>query len=347
MSLGWQKLHDLLGIPVREGADLVFNGIGSLNTARSDEISFLGNPRYEPNLATTSAGLVLVSPGVRKPESSDSPCLLVEVENPSGAFSRLIEYFAHQADPFVAGISPHAFVAEDALVRSDEVSVAPGAIISSGASVGKGTTIGSGCVIGKGAVIGEDCLIYANVTVREYCILGNRVILQPSVVIGSDGYGFELVEGRHRKVPQVGIVEIGDDVEIGANSCIDRARFGKTVVGQGTKIDNLVQIAHNVEIGKHCLIVAQSGIAGSTRIGDYVTVAAQSGIGGHLEIASHVVLAAQAGALKSIPTAGAYMGTPARPIAVEQKKMALVARLPKLVEEIHDLKKKLEELSQQ
>jgi UDP-3-O-[3-hydroxymyristoyl] glucosamine N-acyltransferase len=173
------------------------------------------------------------------------------------------------------------------------------------------------------------------------------VILQPGVVLGSDGYGFEFVEGKHRKVPQVGIVEIANDVEVGANTTIDRARFGKTYIGEGTKIDNLVQIAHNVEIGRHCLIVAQVGIAGSTRIGNYVTVAAQSGISGHLEIGDHVVLAAKSAVLKNLPKAGAYMGVPARPMVMEQKKMALVSRLPKLVKEVQELKKKLEELSPQ
>ena len=176
-------------------------------------------------------------------------------------------------------------------------------------------------------------------------MIGHRVILQPGVVIGSDGYGFELVEGRHRKVPQVGIVEIANDVEVGANSTIDRARFGKTYIGEGTKIDNLVQIAHNVEIGKHCLIVAQAGIAGSTRIGNYVTIAAQSGISGHLEIGDSVVIAAKSAVLKNLSKPGAYMGVPARPMALEQRKMAMVSRLPKLVKEIRELKKKLEQIT--
>ena len=322
----------------------MLTGVGALNTAKADEISFLGNPRYLPQLETTGAGVVLVPPGVHQ---AAEHCCLIEVENPSQAFTLLIEFFQHESLEFVPGISPSATIAGDVSLDPAKVSVGPGAVIGKGVSVGSGTTIGPGCVISQGAVIGEDCLFHANVSVREYSQIGNRVILQPGVVVGSDGYGFELVEGRHRKVPQVGIVEIGDDVEIGANTCIDRARFGKTVIGEGTKIDNLVQIAHNVEIGKHCLIVAQSGIAGSTRIGNYVTIAAQCGISGHLEIADHVLLAAKSGVLKSLTRAGAYMGTPARPMASEQKKMALVARLPKLVEEVRTQKKKLEELSGQ
>jgi UDP-3-O-[3-hydroxymyristoyl] glucosamine N-acyltransferase len=342
VSLSWQQLHDLIGIPAGEESDLVLNGVGSLNTAKGDEISFLGNSRYVPQLATTSAGVVLVPSG----DYPAAPgCHFIEVENPSLAFSKLIDYFQPEVLVFHAGISSSAIIAEDAVVDPTEVCVAAGAIIESGAQIGRGTTIGPGCVIGKGAQIGEDCLFYANASIREFCVIGDRVILQPGVVIGSDGYGFELIEGRHRKVPQVGIVEIANDVEVGANSTIDRARFGKTYIGEGTKIDNLVQIAHNVEIGKHCLIVAQVGIAGSTRIGNYVTVAAQSGIGGHLEIGDHVVLAAKTAALKSLLKPGAYMGVPARPMASEQKKMALVSRLPKLVKEVQELKKKLEQLS--
>ena len=344
MSLSWQQLHDLIGIPACEDQDLVLNGVGSLNTARGDEISFLGNPRYSPQLATTSAGAVLV-PG--SGFSAAEGCRLIEVENPSAAFSRLVDFFQPEVLSFEPGISPSAIIAEGAVVDAAEVSVGAGAIIESGAKIGRGTTIGAGCVIGRGVEIGQDCLLYANVTIREFCLIGDRVILQPGVVLGSDGYGFEFVEGKHRKVPQVGIVEIANDVEVGANTTIDRARFGKTYIGEGTKIDNLVQIAHNVEIGRHCLIVAQVGIAGSTRIGNYVTVAAQSGISGHLEIGDHVVLAAKSAVLKNLPKAGAYMGVPARPMVMEQKKMALVSRLPKLVKEVQELKKKLEELSPQ
>lgn len=342
MSLGWKELHHLLGLDPAEDRDSVFNGVASLNTAKRDEISFLGNSRYAPQLKTTRAGVVLVPPG--QYEASDG-CQLIEVENPSGDFSKFIDYFQPEFQPFEAGISVGALVADDVELDSSLVSVASGAVIQSGAKIGRGSTIGPGAVIGKGAVVGEDCLIHANVSIREFCVVGNRVIIQPGAVIGSDGYGYDLVEGRHQKVPQVGIAELADDVEVGANSCVDRARFGKTYVGEGTKIDNLVQIAHNVEIGKHCIIVAQTGIAGSTRIGNYVTVAAQSGIAGHLEIGDQVVIGGRGAVWKSLPDAGVYLGNPARPIKGEQKRMALVNRLPKLVKEVQELKKKLEELT--
>ncbi|HEY8961727.1 MAG TPA: UDP-3-O-(3-hydroxymyristoyl)glucosamine N-acyltransferase, partial [Luteolibacter sp.] len=194
-------------------------------------------------------------------------------------------------------------------------------------------------VVGEDAVLGRDCHLYANVTVRERCVLGDRVILQPGAVIGSDGYGYEFSNGRHLKIDQVGIVELGDDVEIGANTTIDRARFGKTVVGEGSKIDNLVQIAHNVVIGKHCLVISQSGIAGSARLGDYVTAAAQVGVAGHVSVGDKAILGARTGVTSNLEGGITYLGNPAVPFAQEQKTRALVRRLPKLVEEVRALKK--------
>ena len=222
--------------------------------------------------------------------------------------------------------------------------IAPGAVIESGVRIGAGSVIGAGCLIGKGCRDWRGLSsFHAGAIVRDRCTVGNRVVLQPGCVIGSDGYGFDLVDGRFQKVPQVGIVEIQDDVEIGAGSCVDRARFGKTVIGEGSKVDNLVQIAHNVQIGKHCLLVAQSGVAGSTRLGNYVTIAAQAGVAGHLDIADQVVLAGQSGFLKSVTDPGVYLGTPARPLREEQRKLASLSRLPNLRSQVHELKKKLEE----
>ena len=313
-----------------------------MDEAGPDDISFLGNSRYQSQLPDTRAGAVLVPKG-----EWDVPegCALIEVENPSAAFSKIIDHFQAAASHFVPGISLGAHVADDVEIDPTAVMVGAGVVIESGAKVGKGTVIGAGCVVGRNSVIGDNCLLHPNATVREECVLGNRVILQPGVVVGSDGYGFELVDGCHQKVPQLGIVELKDDVEIGANSCIDRARFGRTLIGEGTKIDNLVQIAHNVKIGKHTLVVAQSGIAGSTKLGDYVTVAAQAGVVGHIEIGDQVVLATRAAAMKSLKKPGVYMGSPARPMADEQKKMAAMSRVPKLLAEVRELKKKLEELS--
>ncbi|MGB0776104.1 MAG: UDP-3-O-(3-hydroxymyristoyl)glucosamine N-acyltransferase, partial [Akkermansiaceae bacterium] len=187
--------------------------------------------------------------------------------------------------------------------------------------------------------------LHANATVRERCLIGSRVILQPGCVVGSDGYGYELVDGKHKKIDQVGIVVIEDDVEIGANTTIDRARFGKTLIGEGTKVDNLVQIAHNVRIGKHCLIVAQCGIAGSSQVGDYVTFAGQAGTTGHVKVEDKAVLTARSVAMKDLDGGQVYMGMPARPLRQEQKKLAALARLPKLMAEVKELKKRLDDLA--
>jgi UDP-3-O-[3-hydroxymyristoyl] glucosamine N-acyltransferase len=226
-----------------------------------------------------------------------------------------------------------------AVLDPQRVEIGPGVVVGSGSVIGGGTRLDANAVIGDGVKIGSGCVIRPNATVTDGCVLGDRVILQPNAVIGSDGYGYEQVDGRHVKLAQVGIVEIGDDVEIGAGSTIDRARFGRTVIGEGTKIDNLVQIAHNVVIGKHCLVVALTGIAGSAKLEDGVVAAAQVGIGGHLTVGAGAVLSARTGVTTSIEGGKTYSGHPARPIMEEQRSRAQVKRLPKLVERV----KKLEE----
>lgn len=340
VSLDWKSLHSLVGAEPLEDAPVVFTGVNSLAEAVSGEVSFLGNPRYVSQLADTGASAVLVPAGdYEVPEG----CHLITVDDPSGAFSRVIGFFQKERREFRPGVSPAAHVAEDVIFDPVKVRIDPGAVIEEGCHIGDGTMVGAGCLIGRGVTIGNDCHLHPGAVVREGCRLGHRVILQPGAVVGSDGFGYRLVEGRHEKVPQVGVVEIEDDVEVGANSCIDRARFGKTVIGEGTKIDNLVQVAHNVTVGKHCLLVAQSGVAGSTSLGNYVTIAAQSGVAGHLRIGDQVVLAGKSGFLKDVQTPGVYLGMPARPIVEEQRKMASLARLPKLRSEFQLLKKKLEQ----
>jgi UDP-3-O-[3-hydroxymyristoyl] glucosamine N-acyltransferase len=206
-----------------------------------------------------------------------------------------------------------------------------------GAIIGEGSEIGPNSVIGAGVVIGRDCHIMANVSIRERCVLGDRVILQPGAVIGSDGYGYELSGGRHVKIDQVGIVEIGNDVEIGSNTTVDRARFGKTIIGEGTKIDNLVQIGHNCVIGKHCLIVALCGVSGSTRLGDYVTMAGQAATAGHVTVGDKATIAGRTGVTTNLPGGETYAGFPAVPFKEEMKIRATVRRLPKLIERVKAL----------
>jgi UDP-3-O-[3-hydroxymyristoyl] glucosamine N-acyltransferase len=322
------------GSIVRGEFNLSLSGMAALDAASPRDVSFLGNEKYHGQFLQTKAGAVLVSPGVTDgPENT----ALIAVENPSLAFAVVVRHFAAATREFSPGIHPRAYVDSTVKLDPKSVRVDAGAIILAGARVGDGSSIGPNSVISEDAVIGKDCQIMANVTIRERCILGDRVILQPGVIIGSDGFGYELSEGKHVKIDQVGIVEIHDDVEIGANSTIDRARFGKTIIEEGSKIDNLVQIGHNCEIGKHCLIVAQTGISGSSKLGDYVTVAGQVGIGGHVTVGSNAILGSRTGVTASIPGDQVYAGKPAQLMRDEMRYQAHVRRLPRLVKRVKAL----------
>lgn len=305
--------------------------MAALDSAGPAEVSFLGNPKYRQQFLTTGAGAVIVERGETEAPAETS---LVAVDNPSLAFAAVVGHFSRASEDLAPGIHPCAVVDSTAVLNPARCRIHAGAVVMAGARIGDGTEIGPNAVIGEHAVIGDDCRIMANATIRERCVLGHRVFIQPGAVIGSDGYGYEVVDGRHRKINQVGIVEIGDDVEIGANTTIDRARFGKTVVGEGTKIDNLVQIAHNVVIGKHCLIVSQTGISGSTRLGDYVVCGGQVGIAGHVNIGDKAVLAGRAGVTTHLPGGVVYSGKPAVPMREEQKLQVLVRRLPTLYDRV-------------
>ena len=319
---------------VRGEAECSFSGMAALDAAGPQEISFLGNDKYRGQVLTTRAGAVLVARG----ESGGPDAVgLVAVDSPSMAFSAVVDHFAATAALFAPGVDPRASVDPTAVFDPASVRIHVGAVVMAGVRIGDGSELGPNCVLGEGVVVGRECRIMANVTVRERCVLGDRVILQPGCVIGSDGYGYEFHEGRHVKIEQVGIVEIGDDVEVGANTTIDRARFGKTLIGEGTKIDNLVQIAHNVVIGKHCLIVALTGISGSAHLGNYVTAAGQVGIVGHVTIGDNTVLTARSGVTVSIPGGETYGGRPALPMRENVKIRALVRRLPKLMERVKAL----------
>ena len=323
---------------VRGGLDLSLTGMAALDAAGPHDVSFLGNEKYHLQFLETKAAAVIVPRGV-----SDGPdgAALIAVDNPTLAFSVVVRHFAAATRKLVPGIHPLASVDPTAVLDPEKVRVSAGAVIMAGATIGDGSDIGPNAVVGEDAVLGRDCVVMANVSIRERCVLGDRVSLQPGCVIGSDGYGYEFSGGRHIKIDQVGIVEIGDDVEIGANTTIDRARFGKTVVGEGTKIDNLVQIGHNVVIGKHCLIVSLTGISGSTRLGDYVTVAGQVGIAGHLTIGDKASLAGRTAVTTHLPGGQVYSGRPAIPFREDMKLRAHLRRLPKLVERVKVLEKSL------
>lgn len=317
-----------------------YGGIASLDEATADDISFLGNEKYHADFQATHAGVVIVPRGI---EDGPAGAALLAADNPSFAFGKAVEHFTRALKrSFQPGIDSRAVIADGVECDPAKVRVHAGAVVMAGAVIGAGSEIGPNAVVGEEVRIGRDCLLHANVTVRERCVIGDRVILQPGAVIGSDGYGYEQVDGRHVKVDQIGIVELEDDVEIGANTTIDRARFGRTVVGAGTKIDNLVQIAHNVQLGEHNLIVSQSGVAGSSRTGKYVVLAAQAGIAGHLKIGDGAMFAGRSGVGSNLPGGQKYGGIPAQPLMAEQKQRAALRKLPELLKRVKELEKRLQ-----
>ncbi|MES2593757.1 MAG: UDP-3-O-(3-hydroxymyristoyl)glucosamine N-acyltransferase [Verrucomicrobiota bacterium] len=334
-----QHLAELVGGELVQGdPEGVVTGLNSINEAVAGEVTFLGNARYLPALKTTKATVIIVGADFTEPMEAVA---LIKVANPTFAFSSVIRHFGPPPRDFEPGVHSTACVSSRASFDPQKVSIGPMAVIGDDVVIGEGTTIGAGVVIGQGARIGEDCLLHANCTVADRCVLGNRVILHSASVIGSDGFGYEFVKGRHVKIDQVGIVQIDDDVEIGASTTVDRARFGRTWIGAGTKIDNQVQIAHNAIVGKHCIIVAHVALAGSVRMGDYVTVAGQAAIGGHLEICNQVTILAKSGVTKNITEPGAYMGFPAKPLMEGKRLVASQAKIPDLIDRIRTLEKRL------
>ena len=323
--------------------EITVSGVATLSEAAPGEAAFLGNEKYFQDFLTTKASVVLVPPAL--PQYPEGP-VFVEVENPSLAFNALVHHFMSAVKDFKPGIHPTAVVSPSAKLDPAKVCIGAGAVIEDDAVIGDGTDIGPGCVIGKSVTIGTDCKFFARVVVRERCIIGSHVVIQPGAVIGADGFGFLLNKetGRYDTIDQAGIVVIGDHVDIGANTCIDRALFGRTVIGEGTKIDNLIQIGHNCTVGKHTVICSQSGMAGSTIVGDYVTIAAQVGLGGHLTIGDKAILAARTGVMSSLDGGQAYWGAPASPYKEAAKQYAAIRRLPEAFKELNALKKKADEI---
>ncbi len=318
--------------------NLVITGLSGVREAKQGDLTFIANPRYIPLSRTTKASAILVPYHVKV---SGKP--VIRTENPSLAFSHIASLMFETDAFFPKGIHPTVMIAEDAVIGKN-VAIGPYTVIESRAEVGDNTTIYSGCYVGHRTVIGKDCLIYPNVTIRERVAMGDRVIVHSGTVVGSDGFGYVWANGKHEKIPQVGTVIIEDDVEIGANVTIDRARFNKTAIGEGTKIDNLVQIAHNVVMGKHCIVISQVGISGSAIIEDSVTLAGQVGVHGHLTIGKGVIAAARSGITKSVPAHTTVLGYPAQPYMVEQRLQAALRRVPSYIKTILDLQKRVAEL---
>jgi UDP-3-O-[3-hydroxymyristoyl] glucosamine N-acyltransferase len=313
-------------------------GVASLGSARPGDISFLGNTKYKAAVAASRASVILVPADYHGTPGPGQ--VLMFVDNPSAALGRLCSRIEQSLWPRPKpGIHSSAVVAPDARVAAS-ATVGPLCVVESGATVGERVHLQSGVQVGRASAIGDDSWLMAGVVISAECSLGKRVRLHPGVVIGGDGFGYEFVAGRHEKVPQVGTVEVGDDVEIGANSTVDRARFEKTSIGEGTKIDNLVQIGHNVVIGKHCLVCALVGIAGSVTLEDYVVVGGQSGLAGHLTVHRGAKIAAQSGVMEDVPAGTSIWGSPSLPLLLEQKLTILRGRLPELFKRVGALEKK-------
>ncbi len=318
--------------PAHENIEV--HGPASLAEAGAGDIAFFGNAKYLPALRASQATAILVPHGC----GEEIRPARIWVDNPAAAFAAILARFAPEPIVYPPGIHPAAIIDSTASI-DPSAHVGPGAIVEAGARIGARTVIGAQCYIGHYAVLGDDGFLHPRVTVRERCKIGHRVQLHSGAVIGADGFGYEFKDGRHVKIPQTGIVQIDDDVEIGANTTVDRARFGRTWIQQGTKIDNLVQIAHNVRVGAHSIVCSQAGVSGSTRIGNYVTLAGQAGIVGHIEIGDKAIVAAQCGLSRNLKPGEIVCGSPAREIQTWKEQAAQVNRLGRL----YDRVKKLEE----
>jgi UDP-3-O-[3-hydroxymyristoyl] glucosamine N-acyltransferase len=315
-------------------------GVAGLETAALDELAYAEGARALETAASSRAGCILVAEG-----NSVAGQTTIAVPRPKVAFIRAAQALC-PTPPAVPGIHPTAVIAADARLAA-EVSVGPHVVIGSGVVVGAGTRLGAGVFLGDGVQVGAHCVLYPRVTIYPGVTIGDRVILHAGVVVGSDGFGYVFTDGHYQKFPQLGQVIIENDVEIGSNTTVDRGSLGVTVIGEGTKIDNLVQVAHNVRIGRHCVIAAQTGISGSVEIGDYVVMGGQVGIGDHVRIGEKVVIGGQGGILpgKIVRAGSVLWGTPARSLPEFKRIHAQFVRLPELAEKVKELSRRLSELA--
>ena len=318
-----------------ESGDIEISNVASLADANPGDISFFGNPKYINALRKTRATAVFL------PDSftEEIPAHGLFVSNPAAAFAEILPLFTPQPIVREPGIHHTAIISPDAEI-GEACSIGAHVVIEAGVKINARCVIEAQCFIGQQSILGEDCHLHPHVAVRERCRIGDRVILHCGVVVGADGFGYEFRDGEQQKIPQTGTVQIDDDVEIGANSAIDRARFGRTWIQRGTKIDNLVQIGHNVTIGEHCILCAQVGISGSTRIGNHVTLAGKVGLSGHIEIGDQVMIGAMSGLAKNVPSNTIMFGAPAQPIREYKENYALLKNIRKLYNRVKALEAK-------
>ena len=332
-----QEIADFVGGTLRGNGAETIDTVGSLERAGPGALAY-AEASYLDQVASSRASCVLVSSG----DFTDRTVIVVD--KPRVAFARVAQWLLPRVRPF-EGVHPSAIVADGATLEY-EVAVGAWTVIEAGARIGRSTIIFPGCYIGEGCRVGSDCVVYPHAVLYPGVEVGDRVIVHAGVVLGADGFGFVFDGTRHVKVPQVGHLTIGSDVEIGANSCVDRGALDETVVSDGAKIDNLCQVAHNVQIGTHAIISSQTGIAGSSRVGSQATIGGQVGIADYCRIDDHAMVGAQCGipSRKRIPAGEVYWGTPARPLKDIKVQQAHVSRLPKMAEELKRLRAEIEEL---
>ena len=341
ITLTAAKIAEMVNGKLVGSPDRTISSVSGIRDAQSDQLSFIGNKKYQHQLESTKAGVVLVCPDL-----ADAPAVdrtLIVCENVDYAFATVIAVFAEEPPKWPVGVHPSAVVSPEAKLGQG-VSINANAVIEAGAEIGDGTVIGAGCYIGHDVKIGAGSLLYPNVTVMYRCVIGRKAVIHPGVVIGGDGFGFIPTKQGLVKVPQTGIVQIDDDVEIGANTTIDRARFGKTWIKSNVKIDNQVMVAHNVVVGESSILVAQCGIAGSAELGRGVVLAAKSGVNGHITLGDGVQVAGTSGVVKSLPAGAIALGTPAESQREFMARHTLPSRFEKLSAKVEALRKEIAEL---
>ncbi|HEY6008730.1 MAG TPA: UDP-3-O-(3-hydroxymyristoyl)glucosamine N-acyltransferase [Geobacteraceae bacterium] len=332
-----KELADYLGGTVIGDGSTRITGLAGLDDAKEGDITFLANPKYAGKVASTRAAAVVLPPGAQSHGRSG-----IEIANPYLAFAKLLTLFTSR--PFAPrGVMPGAVVGRDVTLGS-EVSIYPGVVVGDGVRIGERVTLHPGVVLYDGVDLGDDVTLHANVSVRERCRIGHRVTIHNGTVIGADGFGYAPDGKGYYKIPQIGIVVVEDDVEIGANATVDRAALHVTRIGRGTKIDNLVQVAHNCEVGEHCMIMSQVGISGSARLGEHVTLAGQVGVAGHLEIGANTMVGAKSGVPGNLPANGIFSGIPVFAHRDWLRAMGTVPKLPELKKTVAALEKRIEEL---
>ncbi|MBN1612968.1 MAG: UDP-3-O-(3-hydroxymyristoyl)glucosamine N-acyltransferase [Deltaproteobacteria bacterium] len=337
MTLG--EIAAILGGRLIGDSGVTVENVRGIDEALEGDLTFVSNPKYLKKLETTRASAILVSAGTDSPGKN-----LILVDDPYVSLGRILAVF-YPEDHGSSGIADGAFIEESAVV-SEGATVHPGVYVGRRARIERGAVLYPGVFIGDDAVVGEDSILYPRVTVYRRCLIGKRVILHAGVVIGGDGFGFALPGSENIKIPQAGNVQIDDDVEIGANSTVDRATMGRTWIQRGVKIDNLVQIAHNVVIGENSVIVAQVGISGSTRLGRGVILGGQAGIVGHIEIGDRAMVAAQAGVHDDVPSGHVVSGSPHRPHREWLRIEACVTRLPEMRQTLKAMAKRIAALEE-